>query len=112
MAFVGRFGIVLVWHERDRRFTQYFDWAKYEKLSAEPNQESDKSHSDGWFGHSLVAEQYTGDLVGDVIYKCRNHWFKNGIGIILGANLGTTLTGWLVSLLGFKFHIQTAILPF
>ncbi|MBK7232126.1 MAG: Na/Pi symporter [Saprospiraceae bacterium] len=37
---------------------------------------------------------------------------KNGIGIILGANLGTTLTGWLVSLLGFKFHIQTAILPF
>jgi len=37
---------------------------------------------------------------------------KNGIGIILGANLGTTLTGWLVSLLGFKFQIQTAILPF
>ncbi len=36
---------------------------------------------------------------------------KNGIGIILGANLGTTFTGWLVSLLGFKFNIQAIVLP-
>lgn len=37
---------------------------------------------------------------------------KNGIGIILGANLGTTVTGWLVSLIGFKLDIGTVILPF
>lgn len=36
---------------------------------------------------------------------------KNGIGIILGANLGTTFTGWMVSLLGFKLNIQTVVLP-
>jgi phosphate:Na+ symporter len=32
---------------------------------------------------------------------------KNGIGMIMGANLGTTLTGWLVSLIGFKLDIET-----
>lgn len=37
---------------------------------------------------------------------------NNGIGMILGANLGTTMTGWLVSLIGFKLNIGEAILPF
>jgi phosphate:Na+ symporter len=37
---------------------------------------------------------------------------KNGIGMVLGANLGTTVTGWLVSLIGFKLNIGKAILPF
>jgi phosphate:Na+ symporter len=37
---------------------------------------------------------------------------NNGIGMIMGANLGTTMTGWLVSLIGFKLNIQAFILPF
>lgn len=37
---------------------------------------------------------------------------SNGIGIILGANLGTTFTGWLVSLIGFKLDIESFIMPF
>ncbi len=36
---------------------------------------------------------------------------KNAIGIILGANLGTTFTGWIISLLGFKLNIHSAVLP-
>lgn len=27
------------------------------------------------------------------------------IGVIMGANIGTTITGWLVAILGFRFHI-------
>lgn len=37
---------------------------------------------------------------------------KNSIGIILGANLGTTMTGWIVSWLGFKLDLGAVILPF
>ncbi|OQY35375.1 MAG: Na/Pi cotransporter [Spirochaetaceae bacterium 4572_59] len=33
------------------------------------------------------------------------------IGIIMGANVGTTITGWIVSLLGFKFKISAMALP-
>jgi len=33
------------------------------------------------------------------------------IGIIFGANLGTTSTAWIVALVGFKFHISTFTLP-
>ncbi len=33
------------------------------------------------------------------------------IGVILGANIGTTLTGWLVALLGFKVKIAKFALP-
>lgn len=36
---------------------------------------------------------------------------NNGIGVILGANLGTTFTGWLVTLLGFKLNIELIVLP-
>lgn len=30
----------------------------------------------------------------------------NSVGIILGANLGTTLTGWIVATLGFKLNLE------
>ena len=33
------------------------------------------------------------------------------IGVIMGANIGTTITGWLVAILGFKFKIATIALP-
>ena len=35
----------------------------------------------------------------------------NAIGVLLGANLGTTFTGWLVATLGFKLELSTAALP-
>lgn len=37
--------------------------------------------------------------------------FKETIGIILGANVGTTFTGWLVVLFGFKFNLAEIVLP-
>ena len=37
--------------------------------------------------------------------------FQNAAGVIIGANLGTTSTGWLVSLLGLKFSIGSIMLP-
>ena len=33
------------------------------------------------------------------------------VGIVLGANLGTTLTGWVVVLVGFKLKLGLAALP-
>ncbi|MEX0941016.1 MAG: Na/Pi symporter [Pseudomonadales bacterium] len=37
--------------------------------------------------------------------------FSSALGIIFGANLGTTITGWMVALIGFKFQLGSAILP-
>lgn len=37
--------------------------------------------------------------------------FEQAVGVIFGANLGTTSTGWLVSLLGFKVSIASFALP-
>ena len=37
--------------------------------------------------------------------------FKQSIGIILGANLGTTSTGWIVSLVGFKLSMGKLAFP-
>ncbi|WP_242441688.1 Na/Pi cotransporter family protein [Pseudoalteromonas piscicida] len=33
------------------------------------------------------------------------------LGIVYGANIGTTITGWLVAAVGFKFNIQAIALP-
>lgn len=38
--------------------------------------------------------------------------FPQALGILFGANIGTTLTGWLVALIGFKLSLGTALLPF
>ncbi|MEM9483719.1 MAG: Na/Pi symporter [Cyanobacteria bacterium P01_F01_bin.116] len=38
--------------------------------------------------------------------------FSGALGIIFGANIGTTFTGWLVAILGFKLKLATAVLPF
>ena len=35
----------------------------------------------------------------------------NAVGILLGANLGTTVTGWLVAIFGFKLDLEAMGLP-
>ena len=37
--------------------------------------------------------------------------FPQALGVIFGANIGTTITGWLVALLGFKLELKTAVMP-
>lgn len=36
---------------------------------------------------------------------------KQSLGVIMGANIGTTLTAWIVSIVGFKFNIADVALP-
>ncbi|MBN2441102.1 MAG: Na/Pi cotransporter family protein [Spirochaetales bacterium] len=36
---------------------------------------------------------------------------KQSIGVIMGASIGTTVTGWIVSVFGFKFDITAIALP-
>ncbi|MGE0233659.1 MAG: Na/Pi cotransporter family protein [Flavobacteriaceae bacterium] len=38
--------------------------------------------------------------------------FQQALGIIFGANIGTTLTGWLVAIVGFKLELGTVLMPF
>lgn len=33
------------------------------------------------------------------------------VGVIMGANIGTTITAWLISIVGFKFDISSAAIP-
>lgn len=37
--------------------------------------------------------------------------FPEALGIIFGANIGTTITGWLVALLGFKLKLGLLVMP-
>src|SRR3989339_1415362 len=37
---------------------------------------------------------------------------KSALGIVLGANLGTTITAWIVAALGFKMNIADFSYPF
>lgn len=36
---------------------------------------------------------------------------QNAIGVILGSNIGTTVTGWIVATVGFKVNIESFALP-
>ena len=36
---------------------------------------------------------------------------QNALAVILGANLGTTLTGWIITFVGFKINIESIALP-
>lgn len=37
--------------------------------------------------------------------------FPQGLGIVLGANIGTTATGWIVAIVGFKLKLGVIVLP-
>lgn len=37
--------------------------------------------------------------------------FPQALGVVFGANLGTTMTGWIVAILGFKMHLGEVVLP-
>jgi phosphate:Na+ symporter len=37
---------------------------------------------------------------------------KNAVGVVLGANLGTTFTAWIIASLGFKLSIASFAMPF
>jgi len=37
--------------------------------------------------------------------------FPSALGIVFGANIGTTITGWIVVLVGFKLKLTTIVLP-
>lgn len=37
--------------------------------------------------------------------------FPQALGVIFGANVGTTATGWIIAILGFKVHLGEAVLP-
>lgn len=37
--------------------------------------------------------------------------FPQALGVIFGANIGTTITGWMVALLGFKLDLGEVVLP-
>ncbi|MFC3614743.1 Na/Pi cotransporter family protein [Lutimaribacter marinistellae] len=37
--------------------------------------------------------------------------FPQALGIVFGANIGTTITGWLVAILGFKLNLGEVVLP-
>lgn len=37
---------------------------------------------------------------------------QQSIGVIFGANIGTTITGWIVALFGFDFKMETLAIPF
>lgn len=36
---------------------------------------------------------------------------RQALGIIYGSNIGTTMTGWLVAIIGFKINVETFALP-
>lgn len=36
---------------------------------------------------------------------------RNALGIIFGANIGTTMTAWLVTMIGFKLDLESLALP-
>ena len=36
---------------------------------------------------------------------------QQSVGVIFGANIGTTITAWIVALFGFKFNIAVAAIP-
>ncbi len=37
--------------------------------------------------------------------------FREALGVVFGANLGTTVTGWIVALVGFKLELGLAVMP-
>ncbi len=65
-------------------------------------------------GTALTALLQSSSLVGLVVLAFASAGaipLINAVGVLLGANLGTTVTGWLVTFLGFKVDLEQFSLP-
>ena len=65
-------------------------------------------------GTAITALVQSSSMVGLVILAFASAGvipLYNAIGVLLGANLGTTFTGWVVTTLGFKLPLSAAALP-
>lgn len=63
-------------------------------------------------GVTLVVQSSTATTVATVGFVAAGLLpFTNAVGVIIGANLGTTSTGWIVSMLGFKLQLGAAFMP-
>ncbi len=65
-------------------------------------------------GTALTAILQSSSLVGLVVLAFASAGaipLINAVGVLLGANLGTTFTGWLVTTLGFKLDLEQFALP-
>ncbi|MEH6517069.1 MAG: Na/Pi symporter [Halioglobus sp.] len=65
-------------------------------------------------GTAITAVLQSSSMVGLVILAFASAGIiplYNAIGVLLGANLGTTFTGWVVATLGFKLELSVVALP-
>lgn len=63
-------------------------------------------------GFTLVVQSSTATTLATIGFVSAGALsFVQAIGVIIGANIGTTSTGWLVALLGLKFSIASVALP-
>ena len=67
-------------------------------------------------GHPAIDEFF---VTGPAVIRAESKPFRHAgtesleqsIGVIMGANIGTTITGWLVAILGFKIKITAMAMP-
>ena len=65
----------------------------------------------GAFGTALVQSSSATTVAAVSFVGAGLMSFSQALGIIFGANIGTTITGWMVALVGFKLKLGTMALP-
>lgn len=70
-----------------------------------------KSILSGAFVTAILQSSSVVSLITLAFVGARIISMKSALGIIFGSNLGTTFTGWIVALIGFKLDIESFALP-
>ena len=70
-----------------------------------------KSISSGIFVTSILQSSSAVSLMILAFVGAGIMTMENAIGVILGSNLGTTITAWIVASIGFKLNIESFALP-
>ncbi len=81
------------------------------KLLAEWTQTPFRGVMSGFFMTAIVQSSSAVNVASIGFVNAGLISMRQALGVIYGSNIGTTITGWLVALVGFKLNIQAFALP-
>lgn len=110
-SFLAGFGVFLFSIDIIEKSLQHISGSKFKTLLRKHTNHHFKSIIIGALSTAILQSSSVVTLMLLALVGSQIITLSNGLGIILGANLGTTFTGWIVTYLGFKIDLNILIYP-
>ena len=111
MEIISGYWYFSFWNVFTRRIYQNAFWKSFKTFIKNYTNTRFKSILTGTFSTAVLQSSSAVTLIVIAFVGAGMMTLVNAMGVIIGSNLGTTFTSWLVATIGFKFSIESLAMP-